>query len=42
MQRVGHEIKTKEKFVIRKSIRRVNKAKTILNNVAKGVFPGQY
>ena len=42
MQRVGHEIKTKEKFVIRKSIRRVNKAKTILDNVAKGVFPGKY
>jgi len=42
MQRVGHEIKSDEKNVIRKSIRRVNKAKTILNNVAKGVFPGQY
>ena len=42
MQRVGHEIKSDEKNVIRKSIRRVNKAKTILQNVSKGVFPGKY
>ena len=42
MQRVGHEIKSDEKNVIRKSIRRVNKAKTILKNVSKGVFPGKY
>lgn len=42
MQRVGHEIKSDEKNVIRKSIRRVNKAKTILQNVSKGIFPGKY
>ena len=42
MQRVGHEIKSDEKNVIRKSIRRVNKAKTILQNVCNGVFPGKY
>ena len=42
MQRVGHDIKTKGKFVDRMSMRRVSKAKKILDNVASGVFPGVY
>ena len=42
MHRVEKDIKSKEKDVIRSMIRRTQKAETILNNVAKGVFPGQY
>ena len=42
MQRVGHDIKTKGKYVDRMSMRRVSKAKKILDNVAFGVFPGVY